>query len=158
MAAVIDGRQSIADIPTGDIREILRATMVLGLPETQTERPTFVFEDAKTWTRQDMEGSPWDWTASPLTLVQKSPVQVLCAYEFFAPLGRQGAFLTEVGEFNPTTLVISMFEEEYTAVNGFSYVTVGPDDTRWWFRHWKPAVSLNDLTLYEAHTAATGAE
>ena len=158
MASTIDGRPSIANIPTGVIRENLRATMVLGLPETVAERPTFFFEDDKTWTRQDMEGSPWDWTACPPALVQKSSVQVLCAYEFFAPLGRQGAFLTEVGEFNPTTLVLTMFEEEHDEVDGFNFVTVGPDDTKWWFRTWKPAVSLNDLTVYEVHTAATGAE
>jgi hypothetical protein len=158
MADSIAGRASIADIPTGDIREILRATMVMGLPEKQVDRPTFFFGDDKTWTREDMEGSPWDWTATPLVNVQNEPTQVLCAYEFFAPLGRQGAFLTEVGEFNPTTLVLTMFEDEFSSVLGFSYVTLGPDDTKWWFRHWKPAVGLNDLTVYEVHTAATGAE
>lgn len=158
MAKSIDGRTSIADIPTANIREVLRQTMVLGLPETQTERPTFYWEDDKSYDREDMEGSPWDWTTAPVSNVQKGPTQVLCAYEFFAPLGRQGAFLTEVGEFNPTTLIVTMFEEEFNTVFGFSYVTIGPDDTQWWFRTWKPAIGLNDLTVYEVHTAATGAE
>ena len=158
MAESIDGVASIANIPTGTVRDNLRATMVMGLPDVETERPTFVFEDDKTWTREDMEGSPWDWTATPVVNIQKGSIQVLCAYEYFSPLGRQGAFYTEVGEFNPTTLVLSMFETEFSDVFGFSYVTVGPDDTRWYFRTWKPAVSLNDLTLYEVHTAATGAE
>jgi hypothetical protein len=158
MAKTIDGVDSIANIPTGTVRDNLRATMVMGLPEIDTERPTFFFEDDKTYTREDLEGSPWDWTATPVVSVVKGSVQVLCAYQYFSPLGRQGAFYTEVGEFNPTTLVISMFEEEFNSVFGFDYVTVGPDDTRWHFRTWKPAVSLNDLTLYEVHTAATGAE
>lgn len=157
MAETIDGRRSIADIPTGDIRELLRATMVMGLPETESERPTFYWEDDKTWDREDMEGSPWDWTATPASDIQTGPKQVLCAYEYFSPLGRQGAFYTEVGEFNPTTLILTMFEEELQDAVGFSYVTIGPDDTKWFFRTWKPAVGLNDLTVYEVHTTA-GAE
>ena len=158
MAQSIEGVPSIANIPTGTVRDNLRATMVMGLPEIETDRPTFYFDDDKTWTREDMEGSPWDWTATPVSNVQKSPIQVLCAYEYFSPLGRQGAFYTEVGEFNPTTLVISMFEEEFGEVFGFAHVWVGPGDTQWWYRTWKPAVGLNDLTLYEVTCTATGAE
>ena len=158
MAESIGGLSSIADIPADSIRESLRRTMVMGLPVTVAERPTFYFQDASDYLREDLEGSPWDWTATPVVNVHTEPVQVLCAYEYFSPLGRQGAFYTEVGEFNPTTLVLTMFEDEFNDVFGFAYVTVGPDDTKWWFRTWKPAISLGALTVYQVHCSATGAE
>ena len=158
MAEAINGRSSIASIPTASLRETLRQTMVMGMPATASERPTFYFEGEKTFAGADLEGSPWDWTDVPTLDTSAAPIQALCAYEFFSPLGRQGSFLTEVGEFNPTTVVLTMFEDEFAAVYGFTYVTIGPSNQRWYFRFFKPAISLNDLTVYEVHCVATGSE
>jgi hypothetical protein len=66
--------------------------------------------------------------------------------------------LTEVGEFNPTTVVLTMFEDEFNTAYGFTYLTIGPSDQRWYFRFFKPAVGLNDLTVYQLHCVATGTE
>lgn len=156
MADTIGGVASIANIPTDALRETLRQTMVMGLPQIVSERPTFYFEGEKTYADADLEGSPWDWTDTPATDTSADPVQVLCAYEFFSPLGRQGSFLTEVGEFNPTTIVLTMFEDEFNTVYGFTYMEAGPSDQRWYFRFYKPAIGLNDLTVYQIHCVATG--
>lgn len=162
MAESHDGFDSIAAPPTDAIREVLRRTMVMGLPQQQSHRPTFYFDRTVTWDQHDSEAKPWDWTAVPATEAQPASEQVICAYEFFSPLGRQGAFYTEVGEFNPTTLVFTMFEDEWRRVRGFSYATVGPPrvdtsvQTKWFFRFWKPAYGLNDMTVYQVHTAAEG--
>lgn len=158
MAESIAGRASIADIPTDTVQESLRQTMVMGLPEVEAYRPTFYFEPDRDWDPEDAEGSPWDWTATPTTEVSTDPVQVLCAIDFSAPLGRQGAFQTEVGEFNPNTVVLSMFQEEFDQVFGFSYVTIGPELRKFFFRFWRPAVALNDMAFYEVHAVAQGVE
>lgn len=154
MAKKVGTLDSIADIPTELLRDTLRQTMVMGMPEIETDRPTFYFDGEKTFADADLEGSPWDWTATPTIDTSAAPVQVLCAYEFFSPLGRQGSFLTEVGEFNPTTLVLTMFEDEFAAVYGFSHVTIGPSQGKWFFRFFKPASGLNDLTVYQVHCVA----
>ena len=156
MAESIGGRPSVANIPADTLREQLRRTMVMGMPVTASERPTFYFEGEQTFDDADLEGSPWDWTDIPSADTARTPVQALCAYEFFSPLGRQGAFLTEVGEFNPTTVVITMFEDEFAEVAGFTYCTIGPSTQRWYFRFFKPAVSLGSLTVYQVHCVATG--
>jgi len=158
VAESIGARSSIASIPTDSIREVLRRTMVMGLPATVADRPTFYFEGEQSYQLEDREGSPWDWTAVPVADTSASPIQVLCAYEFFSPLGRQGSFPTEVGEFNPTTVVVTMFEDEFAGVYGFTYVTIGSSSQKWYFRDWKPSVSLNDLTVYEVTCVATGRE
>ena len=110
------------------------------------------------WERYDEEGTPWDFTAvlESSTIIQ--PVQVVCAYEFFSPLGRQGGFPTEVGDFTPTTLVVTLFQEEWEEVRGFSYVTVGPSLQKWLFRYWRPAYGLGGFTVYQIHCSAEGVE
>jgi hypothetical protein len=156
VAGSAGGFDAIANIASDSLREVLRRTMVLGMPEEETYRPTFYFDREVSWSRYDREGSPWSWTATPVSDVTKSPVQVLCAYEFFSPLGRQGAFNTEVGEFNPTTMVLTMFEDEFNEAYGFSSCTVGPSHQVWYFRFWKPAYSLGDMTVYEVQCTAEG--
>lgn len=153
MAGSHGGFDSIAQPPVDRIREALRRTMVLGLPETESERPTFYFERVNTWDRFDSEGNPWDWTAAPVSSSQKAPVQPVCAYEFFSPLGRQGIHETEVGEFQPTTLVVTLLEDEFQEVSGFTYLTVGPGSQKWYFRYWRPAYSIADMTVYQIHCA-----
>ncbi len=154
MAESHGGFDAIASVPTETVREQLRRTMVLGLPQDEAERPTFYFDRVVQWDRYDSEGNPWDWTTAPTSDTQKAAVQPVCAYEFFSPLGRQGIHETEAGPFQPTTLVITLFEDEFDEVSGFSYVTVGPGSQKWYFRYWRPAFSLGDMTVYQIHCAA----
>lgn len=156
MAEQFGGVSSIAAIDTDNLRQVLRQTMVMGLPGTDAEKPTFFWERAVTFTLHDNEDQPWDWTDAPTLTDAPTSQQVICAYEFYSPLGRQGSFQTEVGEFNPTTLVLTMLEDEFSTVNGFSYCTVGPSDKRWYFRFWRPANALNDMTVYQVHCTAEG--
>ncbi len=158
MAESFGGFDSIAVIDTEAIREALRRTMVMALPQEDADKPTFYFEREVTWDKHDSEGNPWVWTDAPLSDTTQAAVQPICAYEFSFPLGRQGAFQTEVGEFNPTTVIFTLFEEEFAAISGFSYATIGPSTQKWYFRFWKPSVSLNDMTVYEVTCVATGVE
>lgn len=158
MAESAGGFESIAVIDTDNIREILRRTMVMALPTESDDQPTFHFDRVVDWAEHDREGSPWDWSSAPESETIVASVQALCAFEFFSPLGRQGAFYTEVGEFNPTTVVLTMFEDEFDEVYGFSYMTIGPSDQKWYFRYWRPAVGLNDLTVYQVQCSASGGD
>lgn len=156
MAESIGGRNSIANIPTADVKEALLRTMVMGMASAAVDRPTFYFDGEQTYDPDDTEGSPWDWTQTPVTDTSADPIQVLCAYEFYSPLGRQGSFQTEVGEFNPTTVVVTMFREQFDAVYGFTYMKIGPSQQDWYFRHHKPGVALNDMDVYQITCVATG--
>lgn len=158
MAESHDGVDSIAVIPVDLIRDTLRQTMVMGLPVEDAEKPTFYFPLVAVWADHDSEQNPWDWTDAPMATAQRPSVQPICAFEFFSPLGRQGAFSTEVGDFNPTTLVVTMLEDEFEAVEGASYATVGPSNQRWYFRFWRPSYGLGDMTVYQVHLGADAVE
>lgn len=149
MAESHDGFDSIAVINTDNLREVLRRTMVMGLPEEDSQKPTFYFERIVAWDEYDTENNPWEWDQAPIAETQQQPVRPICTYEFFAPLGRQGAHFTEVGDFNPTTLLVTVFEDELAQIWGSSHVEIGPSTLRWYFRYWRPAGGLNDLTIYQ---------
>lgn len=154
MAEQHGGVDAIAAVPVETIRDKLRQTMVLGLPDDDALKPTFYFERQIEWDKHDRESNPWDWSAAPLSDTTASPVQPICAYEFFSPLGRQGAAYTEVGEFNPTTVVFTMFEDDYKSIAGFSYATIGPGSQKWYFRYWRPSYGMGALTVYQIHCVA----
>ena len=154
MADKIGSVSSIANIPASDLRGVLRSTMVLGLPETVVDRPTFYWEKEVTFAEYDSSDKPWDWTAAPTLDTTPVPEQVICAYEFAAPFGRTGAVPERTGEFNISTIIVTLLEDEFATVSGttsgFSYVTVGPElDRRWYFRYWQPSIGLGSMTVYQ---------
>ena len=158
MAEQKGGFESIAAVDADLLRETFKRTMVMGLPNTSADHPTFYFEREVTWADFDRANNPWDWTAAPLTEDQPSPVSPICAYEFFAPLGRQGASFTEVGEFNPTQVVFTFTDDEFRKVENSSYVTIGPSDQKWYFRYYRPGNALGSLNILQAHFQAVGGE
>lgn len=146
------GVTAIATIPAS-VQTALRRTMVLGLPAVAADRPTFWFDREVEWNNHDAEGKPWDWTQAPEIDTTATPqsVQPICALEFFSPLGRQGSFPTEVGDFNPTTLVVTMLKVDFDDVYGASRCTIGPENRTWHFRFWSPAMALENLAVYQVH-------
>lgn len=158
MAEFKDGVKAIATIDADSLRETFKRTMVFGMPDVEADQPTFFFERVVTWDDFDIANKPWDWTAAPLTENTPPPVSPICAYEFHAPLGRQGAAFTEVGEFTPTTLVITFTDDEYLKARDSSFVTIGPSDMRWYFRYFRPQVNLGSLGIFQAHFVASGGE
>ncbi len=154
MAESHRGIDSIASVPA-EVEGLLRQTMVFGLPEADTDKPTFYFEREVTWTDYDSEGNPWDWTAAPVTDSTSTPTQPICAYEFFAPLGRSGAQFSEVGDFYPSTVVITFVgDDDFSEAVNSSYVVIGPAQTKWYFRYWKPETSLGLISVQQAHFQA----
>ena len=153
MAEEHAGVKSIASVPTV-VEDRLRQTMVLGLPVADADKPTFYFDRQVTWADHDTEGNPWDWEATPATDDTPTSVQPICAYEFHAPLGRSGAQFSEVGDFFPSTLIVTFTETDYLLAVNSAYVTVGSSNTKYWFRYWLPAYGLANMTFYQAHFQA----
>jgi hypothetical protein len=154
MAESHRGVDAIASVPDF-VQDRLRETMVFGLPNADADKPTFYFERQVSWTDHDSEDKPWDWTSAPASDTTVAPTQPICAVEFFAPLGRSGAQYSEVGDFFPSTVVITFVsEDDFNEAYGSSYVTVGPRATKWYFRYWKPEVSLGNIPVLQAHFQA----
>lgn len=98
--------------------------MLMGLPPTVDQRPTFHFADGRTFDPDDSAGAPYDWTTVPGGLPDKTPVQVVCAVET-APLTNKATGETAAGELNPGTALLYLFEDEWALVSDFTSVTMG---------------------------------
>ena len=55
-----------------------------------------------------------------------------------------------------TSVVFTMFKKEFDTVFGFSSVTIGASDQRWFFRFWRPTYAIVDLQAYQVHCQAEG--
>lgn len=150
MARQFQGVESIAIVPE-TVKTQLRRTMVMGLPPVDLDKPTFYFEKVAEWDSHDTAGKPYDWTAAPDSEEEPDPVKVICAYEFFSPLGRTGAQFTEVGDMFASTVIFTFLKEDFVKVFGASSVTVGPRQSIWYFRFWEPMLALDGMEVYQAH-------
>src|SRR5690606_8988289 len=95
-------------IPVELVKAQIRSAMAMGFPVDESDQPTFHFVPCTTSSYADSDGKPFDWSVPPAYSTRAAEVQVLCACEFSAPLGRQGAHETAVGQFNPTTLIVTL--------------------------------------------------
>ena len=155
MAEAVGNIASIANIPAVELDGIFRQTMVMGLPDTVAHLPTFYWDKVVEFAEHDSADKPWDFQAAPTLDTTPSSQQAICAYEFFAPFGRQGSVPERVGEFNPSTVKVTMLADEFAAVDGFSHMTIGPDlDREWVFRYWHPELGLGALAVYVITCAA----
>jgi hypothetical protein len=133
----------------------MRETMVLGLPEVDADKPTFYFERQVAWADHDSEDQPWDWDDAPASDVTPAATQPICAVEFFSPLGRSGAQYSEVGDFFPSTVIITFVgDDDFNEAVNASYVTIGPTQTKWFFRYYKPEMALGGIPVRQAHFQA----
>jgi hypothetical protein len=150
VAETHSGVDAIATIPVAQVRDALRQTMVLGMPVVEANRPKFFFERQVTYSDFDNDNKPWDWTAAPLTDVTPAPVQPICTWKFFAPLGRQGQLVETAGEFNPTTVVFTFMDVDYDTMVNASNCTIGPNlERKYWFRYAQPESGLGGLGVYQ---------
>lgn len=144
------GVPAIASVPSSVVQQ-LRQTMVLGLPVIPSHRPTFYFAKQVNWSQHDSERQPWDFRKAPDSSIERDPVQPVCAFEFSAPIGRTGADFTEVGDFYGSTVIFTFVgESDFAEVEGASHATVGPKDTKWHFRYWRPSLGLGGIPVFQA--------
>jgi len=115
MAATLPG------FPAAAFRAGIRTAMGLGMPVEEARRPEFVIEapavaDPAT---ADASGVPWDLNVVAPT-VETTRVRPLCVIETAAEANTDGRF----GQLQPGSIVVTLLDEEYALVKGFSYVNL----------------------------------
>lgn len=104
-----------------DFEAEIRAVMLMGLPNTVTDWPTFRFSDTRTHVDADAEGSPFDWESTPT--VGEPPadeVRVLCAVE---TIGQgEASEGTNLGTFDLNRARLYLLRSEWGQVAEFTSV------------------------------------
>ncbi len=124
--------------------------MEMGLPNATAERATFRWNTESTYSPQDTNNNPFDWTETPTTSLVKPDVQVPVAIEFSARPA--GTLDTTLGQFDTARAVLTLLDTDYALVIGADQVLLGGNTYALDF--WGPPQGLFSVTIYTAYLSA----
>ena len=152
---------ALAGFDPDNFRTQIRNTMIMGLPQTIGERPTFYSPATTTWPTHyangdpinfDDDGKPLDPTVRPVEHGGDVGIQVACAVEFKAATGEDQEVL--VGNFRDTSAVLTLLDTEYALVAGCDTVDLG--GVRYYINYIGPPLGLGTVTVYQLYCNPTG--
>jgi hypothetical protein len=140
---------AIPGFPAAAVRENLRIPMRLGMPVDPAQWPEFVRVPAPAASAGvDANGYAWDPEAQPAPAAEER-VRVLCAMESDAP----GERIENFGTRQPDVLVITLLDEEYRQIEGFTYVnifpTLGGPPVRYHYRKVRLRTALDTVEVWQ---------
>lgn len=130
-------------------RRNIRATMLMGIPNTVTDRPTFRWLAENDYAKEDVAGQPYDWTSSPVDESVHEDVQVTVAVEFSRTTETAGSPL---GNFDMSRAVLTMLEDEYDQVFDADLVLLSSNI--YTIEFWEPTIALFSVDVHRCHVRA----
>lgn len=97
-------------------RDTIRNTMIMGLPNTTQQQPTFYFRSTATYpggTRLDVDGRPIDPRIAPTLVYAHAPLKVPCAVEWGLDNANNEGL---AGTFWSDRATITLLDTEYVQV------------------------------------------
>lgn len=142
---------SLPGFDPDEVRDGIRLAMQVGLPVEPADQPTFVF--AATYAplaASDAEGTPFDWRAGRDTPVApaRAAVKRPCAIEYDD--GTPG--VEAVGAVYSSRLILTLLDEDYEAVKGFSHVLIGGNSYA--YELTEPPMGLISVGVWRIHVRA----
>lgn len=131
-------------------RTAIRNTMLMGMPQTVSERVVFRWTDNNTYDHTDAEGRPLNWYSSPVSTSSHPDVEIPVALDF-AP-NRSQAGSTVVGSFDNPKAVLTVLDVDYDLVKGADKVII--DDSTYDVEYVGPPEGLFGVTVYSVYIRA----
>lgn len=149
MATVSD--PSFGGFNSAEFRTAIENTMMMGLPNTVQERPTFRWRPVSEYTVSDTGGTPYNIKEDvPVSTEAPEDVQIACAVEFISRSTLSGG--TAVGDFDTPRAIIYVMDTHYPSVRTANEVLLGGNVYDIDFH--APPIGLFDFTLYVIHASA----
>lgn len=145
-----------------EFRADIREVMELAMPQTDTKRPTFHFDQHRVFDSADSDGQPFDFHTDPASSSPKADAVVLCVVEPISGLGA-GVSVDETptGAFAGDRIKLYFFEDEWAEVFDFTSVTLDKTtgDTGITYQRIRrlPTISLGDVELVPVEVKAPDA-
>lgn len=130
-----------------EFREGIWTAMAVGLPPELEDQPAFVTPAAvlDTGDERDADGVAFDWRGARARIGSDTVTQVPCAVEYVDAAGEASNF----GLVAPTRVILTLLDEDYTEVEGFSYVVIGGN--KYLYERTEPPVGMVDVTIWRVH-------
>lgn len=140
-------------------RDGIEFAMQMGLPQTESERATFLWKDVNTYSLADSKGSPYDWTQPADTTVSApdvpSGLTVPITLEFFDSRAASGD--TVLGDFDKSRIKIFMLDTSYAIIMDQNLGlpdSIIADGNTYDIEYWAPPSALFDVTTYTVYATA----
>ena len=140
---------AIPGFPAQEVRDGLRLPMRMGLPADEAKWPTFVTPatPAAPAGGMDADGVPWspdDVAVAP----EPAEVSVVCALQWEV----DGQVVENFGARQPSTVLITLLDEEYAQIEGFEYVLIYASNvtpTRFFYRKVRARFALDAVEVFQ---------
>lgn len=153
MAGTTDARA--ANFDAGAFRDAIQFAMRMGAPNRSDDKITFRWAPKKTYSVEDPDKKPYDWTAAPATDVEHDDVVIdECAIELTQP--RVGTVLgSPAGQFETVRAVITLLDVDFERIDGHTnppdYALI--DGIPYEIRYISSG-ALFDVDIYQIHAVA----
>lgn len=141
-------------------RDAIENTMLMGIPETVTDRLTFWWRRNRTFSPDDPAGNPYDWTAAPIVDQPGNPtlpdtggdqsLVVPYALEFSARPA--GSAYTTLGEIDTSRAIATIMDNDFARIATSDYATIG--DVRYRIQFAGPPLGLFGVTVHTLYLEA----
>lgn len=148
MATINDPRAS--GFNAAEFRDAIKFAMRMGLPESVNERATFRWSTEKTYGNADPSGQPYSWSTAPSDVESHPDVQIDVAVEFQRYSSGEGN--TSVGQFQTTSVVLTVLDEDYALIEGADKVLLGGNV--YTIEYVAPPFGLFEVTVYQIYLRA----
>ena len=139
----------IPDFDAAGFREGIRLAMTVGLPTETAAQPVFFMPTEFTPTAYtDQEGVPLNPAYRPTAPTPTTKTGVDCAIEYVDSAGKIESF----GVLVPSKVILTLLDEEYEQVKGFSYVAIG--GTKYFYRSTETPLGLVSVGIWRVHCVA----
>lgn len=137
----------ITGFPANDVRNGLRTAFRVGMPPLEAEQPTFFMPRTVTNTEPaDANNVPFDPAVQP-TRGAPTSHKVPCAIEYIYGDGKVESYGVVISK--PSKVVLTLLDEDYATVKGFSYVVIS--GLRYWFKRTENTKGLVSVGLHKVH-------
>lgn len=132
-------------------RDAIRSAMRMGAPGQVADRATFRWRPVRTYSRPDSAGLPYNFNSNPVTEVVKADVVLQeVAIEFTArPAGTRD---TAVGQFDTSSVVLTLLDDQYELVEGANEVLIGGNT--YVVNFVAPPMALFEVDVYQIYCEA----
>lgn len=124
--------------------------MAVGMPVIAADQPTFFFAPtivSDSSHTSDQGGTPFNPTYRP-TRSQAAGVKVACAVDYKDSASDMGA----VGAVSTSGVVLTLLDEDYEVIKGFSYVVIGGN--KYTYERTEVPMGLVSVGVYTIHCLA----
>lgn len=148
MATINDPRA--AGFDAARFRDGIKFAMRMGMPDATEEVATFQWTPEKTYQTADASGRPYSFTQAPTTTTTHADVVVDVAVEFQRYSSGEGN--TSIGEFQTTSVVLTLLDVDFTQIQGSDKVLLGGNT--YTIDYVAPPFAMFDVTVYQIYCKA----